>query len=365
MTVKNMKNAKIIIGLILSITIGIAATIPLISAELTIKPFVTWVQGPTAPFNIEIVYANFTITDPDAPITKTSGPTIDYNVVVNITNPSDYRAFLSMTSFSVQQEARNIGDQSPFDFLNFTARGEGGQAKGAWVDGKYYNITYTIPYPHINTNGLMTQDDLSNLTEEQIDRTYYQWTEGVQYYKYTIKEGIDTNVYTYLNMNGTWVDVTGRIIIDEVKLERGQNYIGIGTFIVNTAMYSPGGYKVTENNVLSPGESRLLVISGSTDPMFIFTVNETYMNPIEYIQSCIVQTLTIAYSAVDMDYTVENNTFIDTKTDTAKPQTLVLSQVGNSYIYNAGLSDIQLSQLNQYSFGEPSYPGFRFTSSEE
>jgi hypothetical protein len=63
--------------------------------------------------------------------------------------------------------------------------------------------------------------------------------------------------------------------------------------------------------------------------------------------------LTIAESVADIDPIWENNIFIDTMTDTSKPQALILSQVGNSYIYNAGLTDDQLSQLNQYSFGEP------------
>ncbi|MDR2699213.1 MAG: hypothetical protein LBC12_00060 [Nitrososphaerota archaeon] len=286
-----MKNTKIIICLILSLTIGIAVATPLIRAELNVKPYITCVQGPTAPFGIEVVYANFTITNPDAPITRTSGPTVDYYVVVNVTNPSNYKAFLSRTTFTVAQEIRNIGSQSPFDFLNSTMIGGGGTAKGAWVDDVYYNVTYTIPYPRFDADGLMTQTDLSDWTEEQIYANYYQWVEGVQYYKYTVKDGIDTNSYTYLNMNGTWVDVTGRVTIDEIELERGTSYIGIGAFIADTVRYTSGGHKATEDNILEPGESRLLVISGSANPMFIFGVNEYSMNPIEFIQSGIVQIL--------------------------------------------------------------------------
>jgi hypothetical protein len=119
------------------------------------------VQGPTAPFDIEVVYANFTITNPDAPITQTSGPTIDYYVVVNVTNPSEYRAFLSRTTFTVAQEVRNIGSQSPFESLNYARIGEGGVAKGAWVDDVYYNVTYTIPYPDFDDDGPVLQPDLS------------------------------------------------------------------------------------------------------------------------------------------------------------------------------------------------------------
>ncbi|MDR0797135.1 MAG: hypothetical protein LBE70_00210 [Nitrososphaerota archaeon] len=130
-------------------------------AELSIKPYITRVQGPTAPFDIEVVYANFTITNPDAPITQTSGPTIDYYVVVNVTNPSEYRAFLSRTTFTVAQEVRNIGSQSPFESLNYARIGEGGVAKGAWVDDVYYNVTYTIPYPDFDDDGPVLQPDLS------------------------------------------------------------------------------------------------------------------------------------------------------------------------------------------------------------
>ncbi|MDR0797134.1 MAG: hypothetical protein LBE70_00205 [Nitrososphaerota archaeon] len=130
----------------------------------------------------------------------------------------------------------------------------------------------------------------------------------------------------------------------------------MGGFIADTLLYLSGGHKANEDCALEPGESRLLVISGSTNPMFIFGVKESFMNPIEFIQAGIVQTLTIVESIADIDSDSENNTFIDTRTDTSKPQTLSLSQVGNSYIYNTGLTDDQLSQLNQYSFGEPFRP---------
>jgi len=45
--------------MILSVSIGIIATTPLLMAELNIQPWITHVQGPTAPFNIELVYTNF------------------------------------------------------------------------------------------------------------------------------------------------------------------------------------------------------------------------------------------------------------------------------------------------------------------
>jgi hypothetical protein len=346
-----MKKAKFIICLILSISLGIAATTPLLRAELTAKPWVTHIQGPNAPFNVEVVYANFTITDPDLPITQTSGPTIEYNIVVNVTNPSEYRARLSNTYLTAAQNVQSITSKTPLiDFFNNTSTFESGEAKGAWVDGVYYNVTLTIPYPYSNEG----------------DTNYHQWKEGVQYYKHTIKDDTGTNTYTYLNMDGTWVDVTGRVIIDETEPEYKTIYTATGPAIIRHVFYASSGTDMSKdsefNCFFAPGESRLLVISGSSvlrsnwvvgglGLIYVagdLTENEGYINPVDIIQSGIIQMLTQVETFVDLDPIGENNTFIDMTAKTAEVQELTLTRVGNSYIYNTILSGNQMFQLDRY-----------------
>jgi hypothetical protein len=197
----------------------------------------------------------------------------------------------------------------------------------------------------------MSQEFPFYLTEENSE-VYYQWIEGVQYYKYTIKEDTNINTYTYLNMNGTWVDVTGRVTIDETEPEYGPNYTATGGFISQNVDYLGSGSKANKDNeyncFFAPGESRLLAISGSLELMSLWVGNEDYINPIDVIQSGIVQMLTQVHSFVDIDPIGENNTFIDTWANTAKIQELSLTQIGNSYIYNTVLSDNQMFELDRY-----------------
>jgi hypothetical protein len=252
----------------------------------------------------------------------------------------------------VAQSVQNTTSRTPLiDFYNFTDIGEGGEAKGAWVDDIYYNITLTIPYPSFNSDGTMTQESLPDLTEEELYTYYYQWIEGVQYFKHTIKEETATNTYTYLNMNGTWVDVTGRVIIDETEPEYRLNHIATGGFISRQTSYLGSGSKMSKDKeydcFFAPGESRLLVISGSLDLRSPWAED---ISPADIIQSGIVQTLAQVTSYVDIDPIGENNTFIDTWADTSNIQELVLTQVGNSYIYNTVLSVDQMFELDRYGF---------------
>jgi hypothetical protein len=108
--------------------------------------------------------------------------------------------------------------------------------------------------------------------------------EGVQVYQRTVHTNGDTTNYTYLNMNGTWTDVTGRITVD--KAESGSTYSMEGCVVQKMMFFQPvsmqndnytldncnSGYTSTSgvwagdgayNNLFAPGESRLIVLSGS------------------------------------------------------------------------------------------------------
>jgi hypothetical protein len=78
------------------------------------------------------------------------------------------------------------------------------------VDGVWYNVTWVdSSCPHFDQNGVITEPPF---TEPAVEG---HWMEGVQLYKRTVHtDATGTNTAIYMNMNGTWVDVTGRISVD-------------------------------------------------------------------------------------------------------------------------------------------------------
>jgi hypothetical protein len=116
---------KLVIAAVLSLSIGIVAATPLLISELNIVPWTTHIQGPTTCFDLDVVYSNFTVTNPDAAITKTGGPTISYFAVVNITNPSQYPAFLLGLDFWAGKKVTNASDENPFGMGGNWSTGSG------------------------------------------------------------------------------------------------------------------------------------------------------------------------------------------------------------------------------------------------
>src|SRR5665647_1273762 len=161
---------KLILCAILSFSVGIACASPLLVSELNIRPWITYVQGPTAEMTVEVVYANFTLQNGGNAITKDSGPTISYYSVINVTNPSDFEATVSRVDFmAAQQIINNSANPHPHN------GGEGWSTKGAWVDGKWYNLTWvTVGYPSTNENGSLYWVSMPSGQE--------YWMEGVQVY---------------------------------------------------------------------------------------------------------------------------------------------------------------------------------------
>jgi hypothetical protein len=257
--------------------------------------------------------------------------------------------------------------------------GDGWEAKGAWVEGVWYNVTYTNDqYPFFDPNGTMTQSPFPAPSSEG------HWMEGVQVYEHTMHtEDGATTTRTYLNMNGTWTDVTGKITVD--KAQNGPSYSFTGPVADQRIFYQSGavtsfststgsnindsnvkvyagdsyGYTTTKNintgadafsNVFAPGESRLIVISGSWEVRqdWVNVNGNGYINPVSVIQSGVIQTAAMAHSVVDMNPDLGNYTFLDTWSDATAIEQLTLTHVGNSYIYNTVLSDNQLFQLDQF-----------------
>jgi hypothetical protein len=276
---------------ILSMLIGTAFASPLLLSELEIRPYTEPLpKGPTADIDVDVVYANFSVGDSDERLTDVS-----YFVVLNITNNSDEWAVIGMADFSAAQNiTKGIPSDSIFVGENWT-NSKGWEAKGAWVDGKWYNLTW-VPHNNfwINCSELIYGRDMWGEGLSPIGEGY--WMEGVQLKDKAVGAAIGGNVTNiYMNMNGTWVDVTGRIKwldddgnIVEIHPERlpshtsqvvtgSRTYFGGSlTFGINqtNSSYDPDldpGVTVTIyapiefNNRWAPHQSRLIAISSNRE----------------------------------------------------------------------------------------------------
>ncbi len=347
---------KLIICAMLSVLIGIAVTAPLMASELEVKPWKTEIQGPTAHFNIDVVYADFTTENADAPFTKSSGPIVNYQVVVNVTNPSDYAAKLYNLYFGAAKTVTETTGQGLLGNRGNWTSGGGFEAKGAWVDGVWYNVSYVNgTYPFFDANGTMTNPPFNIQSSSE-----GYWMEGVQGYERTVHTDAGTKTYTYLNMNGTWTDVTGRITVD--KAQNSPTYAINGSVANQNLLFQSGNVSVATSNpndpnpvlkcietgeggfdnLFAPHESRLIVIQGIWEARSYYT----NANPVATLQSGILSLYTSTRNAVDVNPVVDDRTFMDTRSDDTVIQQIPLTHIGNSFVYNAVLGANQKFQFD-------------------
>jgi hypothetical protein len=345
---------------VLSLSVGIACASPLIVSELDIQPWISHVQGPTAELGVKVVYANFTVANSSEPVEKDSGPTIYYQIVVNLTNPTSLGANLMHVGFSAAQKITYYTGE-PLMFANGTS-GSGWTAEGAWVDGKWYNLTYSNgTYPSVNLDGSIGPARF-NMTLPS------RWKAGVEVYD--VRH--NGTVTTYLNMNGTWTDVTGRINVTRPPPGHGWSTTGnvvsqMDTFeslavreYSNEGTYlqaAPGGsctvHHLVENgyfdNSWAPEQSRLIMINGSWGIRKPFSAN----NALETLQSLNVTLRTTISNFVKTDQASaiqawENRTVIDTWSDQTELKQVRLTQNGDSYIYNTILDSNHIFQNDRW-----------------
>lgn len=358
--------AKLILSAAASLLIGIAVAAPLLASELQITPFISHVKGPTADYNLDLVYANFTVQNPDTPITKDTGPTISYFAVVNVTNPSEYATILNGLGFTAAQAIKNSTGQAPFGAGNWSTS-SGWDAKGAWVDGVWYNVTWDDgSCPYFDENGVLKQWRSANYTSH--------WMEGVQLYKQTVGSNVSSPTTSiYMNMNGTWTDVTGRITVD---LPHETSFSTTGGLVMQTIIfqgvvttiarsgpanasdefpdYSPGytstRYIITGddygfNNRFEPHQSRLIVVSGS----YQITASWSDGKQLEALKSGKVDVkINSANALADLHPEIVNNTITETWAENLRMQQITVTHVGDSYIYNNALQDNQTFNVDQY-----------------
>jgi len=352
---KMKHQAKLVLFGILSLTIGVAFASPLLASELNIKPFIKHVQGPTADFSVDAIYANFTIIDGSKPVSNLDGPAIEYYVVLNITNLSDIGARLFDVNFVA---AEKITNTSTLAFLSNSFSGSGYEVEGAWVDGVWYNVTYvTGGYPTIDREGTITECSFLNSSWF----TPY-WMEGVQILD-TYANG--TLTATYMNMNGTWTDVTGRINLTRPEgANPFSNAVSISNSVVNefhafqtlpdndTDSEATGRIEMKYtlvgegqfDNYWAPHQSRLIVLQGTRH----ITKQWANTEALEVLKAGSLTLQTRVGNNANTAIEIVNNTVADTWSYATERKQVQLTQDGDSYIYNAVLGENQIFVADQY-----------------
>jgi hypothetical protein len=345
---------KLIIIAVLALSVGVAFASPLLYEELGIKPWIKHVQGPTADFNVEVVYANFTILNGSKPVGKNDGPAISYYVVLNVTNLSDIGAKLLDMNFHAAGEISNASASSVIN----TISGSGYEVEGAWVDDVWYNVTYvTGGYPTIDIDG--------NVIESQWENsTWFKpyWMEGVQIMDTYVN---DTLTATYMNMNGTWTDVTGRI---NFTRPTGRYTFWIGNPVVSELhvfqdikfrnLTSSTDSEIPEdlktkytwvgedlfNNYWAPHQSRLIVLQGTRS--IIQPWADT--SAIDVLKSGTITFQTRLFNDANVTVEIANNTIEDTWSYATELKQVQLTESGDSYIYNTILGKNEIFATDQF-----------------
>ena len=348
---------KLIVIAVLALSVGVAFASPLLYDKLNIKPWIKHVQGPTADFNVEVVYANFTIIDRSKPVSKSDGPSISYYVVLNVTNLSDIGALLLDVNFQAAGEISNTSTS----FVMNTISGSGYEVEGAWVDGVWYNVTYvTGGYPTIDVDGNVIESPWGN-------STWFKpyWMEGVQILD-TYANG--TLTATYMNMNGTWTDVTGRINFTRPEgVGPSKNAVWISNPVVSelhvfqdiefrnltsSTDSTPDDFKTKYtwvgedlfDNYWAPHQSRLIVLQGTRD--IIQPWADT--SALDVLKSGTITFQTRLFNDANVRVDMANNTVEDTWSYATELKQVQLTENGDSYIYNIILSENQIFQPDQF-----------------
>jgi hypothetical protein len=338
---------KLIVCAILSLFVGVAvASAFLINS--TITPYQEPLfKGPPADFGVNVVYANFDVRENAGmnvnPSLASSGnrTTISYFVVLNVTNNLDKPAKVDWIDFTACQ---NISKGTSAFIANSTSV-VGWAAKGALVDGKWYNITWTDgAYPHADQSGNIVTTPSSAVNEH--------WIEGVQIADKYVGEKLTA---TYLNMNGTWVDVTGRITVSRPNENPFSNAVTMkGTFINEKRYFAnatssnkddeTGPYHTTVtsqefNDIWEPHESRLIVLSATRNVLSQFFGTSAALDLLKSGEITI--RTVIQGSLVGSPATIG-----DTSAIAEEIKQVQVSAAADGYLYNAVLDENQLFRVD-------------------
>ena len=235
---------------------GTVFAAPMLVAPLDVQPYPRVPEGPKATFSIDIVYANFSVTEGERNVTKTilrppddnnssnanvirTFPTseftstsnwtyvnvtetvretnVSYTVVANITNISDNIGYMYEAGFDAAHNIRTIDSVlggASFSLSSIPERGPsyGGVVDAVYLDGNWLNTTW-IPgtdYPYnvlrIFNPQHTPQSYIPSLPENASENG--MWIEGVPVAEYYSSTDL---VATHIYINGAWVDLTGRV----------------------------------------------------------------------------------------------------------------------------------------------------------
>jgi hypothetical protein len=321
---------KLIVVAVLALMAGIAFASPLVILPLNVKPFPKVQEGPKAEFSVKIVYASFGV--PGNPSNQSSSsepyksnetepyqPSDTYTVVLNVTNLSDIEAKISEVGFAAAEDVKIVSSGlGGFSFASGGGPGVdfGGVVKGVWLDNGWLNVTW-IPgtdYP-FNLMRIVTPSHSTLATIPELPANATEegtWIEGVpiaEYYNSTAMTS--TSIY----VNGSWVDVTGRVradpeqpmlmatgtLVDQTLPFSGRHYRNVGnaslgpvtempsweTYNGNGPTYQWPSRAEGFNNTWAPHESRLILLNGTlgvnagiseTGNITLYATASTYVN---------------------------------------------------------------------------------------
>jgi hypothetical protein len=164
--------AKMIIAAVFSLTIGVAFASPMLVSDLNNKPEVQNVQGPTADFNVEVVYSNYT---------NPNNSSIAYQIKLNTINLADDNSNLTadiiaqlvdVNSTFAEKTANILKNALAIEILNETSAAKWWHAPDIgcpWyrilVYEKFENNTGVACYLGLPTNMTAARIFVENLTK--------------------------------------------------------------------------------------------------------------------------------------------------------------------------------------------------------
>jgi hypothetical protein len=360
---------KFLAAAILSLCIGVAVATTLLATEII--PFHRIPQGPKADFGVDVAYADFKLADqPD----EYGRQQMDYKVVLNVTNLADIEAKLGSVNLAAAKNITLLVGAMEGGSASSSGGGSGGgsmgtQVEGLWLDDKWLNVTW-IPgtYPGLrDVMSIGSRDadvikyvsslptEAPNLPDNASETGYLMEGVPIKLYDFLNSTENKLSLYDVIYINGTWVNVTGRIRIEHPVTST----LSYGTVLQAIASFQPqNSYNGTLpsnqpashnfivwsgdfNNIWAPHQSRLIQIAG--------TATVDHNEAITAFTSGNINLYTAAYSYV-YDYAKPvNGTFFDTsKMSTSLIAVALTETAEGNYIYNHLLSGNQTLQLDQY-----------------
>ncbi|MDR1993449.1 MAG: hypothetical protein LBQ98_08170 [Nitrososphaerota archaeon] len=353
---------KLVAVAVLALLAGTAFAAPMLMVDIQSLPRI--IEGPKAYFEIDVVYAEFSVIEQNP-----SELLVGYTIITNITNCSDRDGHLYETGFVAAQHIeqrdsalggmyinRNLNDYPPYN----RASSRGGVVEGLYLAGDWIGETW-IPgtdYPS-NLITILNADhtvlsDVSPLPPDATDTG--MWIEGVPIAEYYDGSGLFA---THIYLNGSWVDVTEQIryrtpqpfflaynTLSNLILTPSVSVYGANTITTAPIMgWQLGGATYTYiggrgfDRTWLPYQSRLVRING-TESMSRDDFNTRLAGVLEY-------GVVDIYGFVTSYITTEpiNGTLTNTAHTATVIKTLTLQQTSKGYLYDAALLTGQYFQV--------------------